>query len=1199
MTTVTSNSEIYTIARCLKELIVNRHLNEALNHIVGWLAESLDIDRCYISQARPEDQSAKRFTSIYAAENKPDTSPLRNLRDIVFSTGNFPQIKSQLEANYSFKISINDEISPALFEFLEASGLQSLLMIPVFSNKKYWGFIGFGDSLSPRTWRRSEHDLKSLASAIGVAIENNRQKKEKQDRNEDFNTTLIRLKEFIWEVDLPNSTIKTTGDSYLLNQAAANGGVAVFVHWLLNNIHPDDLERARSRFSMFCQQSEKTVDEDVLRILARETGQYVWIHSRHRLILNEQGTAIAIAGTVTDISDKKDISFALEKQKEQYQFLIQSLGQVIFNLDNKGNITFISNAWYKILGYANEDCLNNNLIQYFPKEEIRRYWENFGSLLSNNQSTFDCQMQMMHKNGEMIWVRILAKGVKDENDQVCGIFGRIENINNKYTADLLLKESNDKLTTILNNSKEIILTIDLENNLIENVNDAISILGYQPEEWIGQKYHTWGDDQRNKFHELMKLAIKSQLQVANQQISISNKNNTEVITFEFSTSIFYFKNSKYLLCVLRDISERVQYEENISRISQQLTHLINNIDDVYAIYDLPSQQFEYVSNNVETLYSCRKDSFCKHGLIWGDIIHLEDLPGVEKTLKGIVDSKTKGEFFYRITDTNGEVKMLLEKITVGKNSKGDADKLYIVKTDYTHIENIERSFIESERKFRFISENISDFISIHDPDWNFNYASPSVKNILGYEPEEMTGMGGFDLVHPDDLVKTLDNLLKPLVLENKETHLRYRLKARNGRYKWVETYSKPVLNPKGETTSIISSTRDVTDQVNAENRLKTSEEQYRLLSENSNDVIATYNLAGKITYVSPSCQQVLGYSPAELIGKTPARMLAKDEINKAIVSKSIQKIAEDKEPLTYIYKALTKSGVEKSLEVVVQPIIKNEQIVAIQAASRDVTEREKLLLELEQSLAKERELNELRSMFVSTASHQFRTPLTVIQSGVEIMEMYLKDLPDNKQLRFQKQFNKIQGEVERLEFLMSDILLLGRANAARTPFNPNTGNLIEFVQKILEDKFNIRYADDRKVVLTVTGTPCPVDFDRKLIGHAIENIISNGYKYSEKGNLIIELAFIKSQIKISVTDYGIGIPAEDVKNLFQAFYRASNTDEIEGTGLGLAIVKEFVEKHHGKIFISSKLNKGTTVSVILPVKQNLLKHDPSNPHSCN
>lgn len=748
----------------------------------------------------------------------------------------------------------------------------------------------------------------------------------------------------------------------------------------------------------------------------------------------------------------------------------------------------------------------------------------------------------------------------------------------------LLQESSDRANAILNNSKEIILTINLEQNTIAYVNDAISILGYRAQDWIGKSYKSWHEEQRQKFHELMKLAVQSQLQVKNQQISFPDRSNTENIPFEFSTSIFYFKKKRFLLCVLRDIRERLKYEESISRLSAQLTHLLNNIDDVYVIFDLKTAKYDFVSDNVEALYGCDKHSFCKDTLFWKKCIHKEDLPGVEKEVDEIIFNKSKAEIFYRINTCTGERKMIVEKLVVATDKDGNADKLFVVKTDYTKIGNAEQSLMETERKFRFISENLSDFISIHDTDWNFTYASPSIKNILGYEPCDVIGKGGFDLVHPQDLLITLNDCIQPTVLHKKETRLRYRMLSKTGRYKWVETYTKPVIDWQHEISSIICSTRDVTGQVDAEAKLRESEEQYRLISENSNDLIGIHNLEKEFLYVSPSCKQVLGYEQSELFGRRPHDVFVKrDEAGDKAESEG-NLVIETKKERRYLNTVITKSGEEKQLEVWLKPVFKAGELVGLQSASRDVTEREKLMRELKQSLDKERELNELREKFVSIASHQFRTPLTVIQSGVEIMDMYLDDLPKEKQQKFQNQFSRIQEEVSRLEHLMNDVLLLGRANAARTPFNPAKKSLTGFCKHILDNKYNNRYSAGRQVLLYVRGREVPVNFDEKLLGHAIENIISNAYKYSFENNILLDIIFEKTTVTINITDHGLGIPEEDIKNLFQPFFRATNTTEIDGTGLGLSIVKEFVEKHGGKIFLSSKLNKGTTVSVILPIE---------------
>ena len=250
---------------------------------------------------------------------------------------------------------------------------------------------------------------------------------------------------------------------------------------------------------------------------------------------------------------------------------------------------------------------------------------------------------------------------------------------------------------------------------------------------------------------------------------------------------------------------------------------------------------------------------------------------------------------------------------------------------------------------------------------------------------------------------------------------------------------------------------------------------------------------------------------------------------------------------------------------------------------RDISEREKLLRELEQSLKNERQLNELRASFISTASHQFRTPLTIIQSGVEIMDMYLEDIPEEKRIPFQKQFKRIEGEVQNLQDLMNDILLLGRSNAKRTPFHPELSDIVGLCHDIIKNKFNSRFPENRKINVLVTGENQPVLLDPKLFSHAVENILNNAYKYNKKGMIEMGIDFASDQVLITIKDQGIGIPKKDLVHLFQPFFRAGNTSEIEGTGLGLSIVKEYIDEHNGQISVSSILNKGTTVTISLPL----------------
>ncbi len=167
---------------------------------------------------------------------------------------------------------------------------------------------------------------------------------------------------------------------------------------------------------------------------------------------------------------------------------------------------------------------------------------------------------------------------------------------------------------------------------------------------------------------------------------------------------------------------------------------------------------------------------------------------------------------------------------------------------------------------------------------------------------------------------------------------------------------------------------------------------------------------------------------------------------------------------------------------------------------------------------------------------------------------------------------------------MYDVILLVRANATRTPFEPKAGSLVEYCQSIVNNKYNNIHRHERQIKINVEGLEVPVLFDKKLLGHAIENILSNAYKYSEQGNLVFDINYSDEKVVLNLADKGIGIPEEDLKNLFQPFFRGANTAQIEGTGLGLSIVKEFIEKDGGKISVNSQLNKGTIGSVILPIQ---------------
>lgn len=231
--------------------------------------------------------------------------------------------------------------------------------------------------------------------------------------------------------------------------------------------------------------------------------------------------------------------------------------------------------------------------------------------------------------------------------------------------------------------------------------------------------------------------------------------------------------------------------------------------------------------------------------------------------------------------------------------------------------------------------------------------------------------------------------------------------------------------------------------------------------------------------------------------------------------------------------------------------------------------------ELSISLENEKLLGDLKSRFVSTASHQFRTPLTVIQSNMGILSMHMDRMDDVLKPTFEKINHRIISQIGWMTAMMNDLLILGKIDLDSIIPEFDSINLVVLCEDIIEN-YNEIQKDQRRMTLTVTGSPKCLQLDANLITHAISNFVSNAFKYSvDQPAPIMRLLFNENSTQLSIIDFGLGIPKEDLMNLFEPFYRASNVSEVPGTGLGTTIAKEYIELNKGSIKVKSTINEGT------------------------
>lgn len=497
-------------------------------------------------------------------------------------------------------------------------------------------------------------------------------------------------------------------------------------------------------------------------------------------------------------------------------------------------------------------------------------------------------------------------------------------------------------------------------------------------------------------------------------------------------------------------------------------------------------------------------------------------------------------------------------------------------------------FQKNSNIFNLLSEGISEGIIVVNTEQVIVATNSSAMEMFGYEKDELIG-------------KPLDILIPKRYHHNHDTHVEHFI-AKSGKRQMGQGRDLfgickdgnefPVeagLNPfeLDGVTYVMALIIDITERKQKEIELS---HWARIFNESLSEIYVFDAITFKFINVNKEAQRNLGYTIEELVKMTPVNI--KPELSQPKFRELIQPLLKgEMEKLKFETVHGRKNGSSYPVEVHLQLSAIGDNKVFV-AMILDITERKNYTEKLEktvdertkqltEALAVEKELNELKTRFLSLVSHEFKTPLSSILTSITLLGKYTQTEQQEKR---DKHVNTIKKKVKYLDTILNDFLSVERLDSGKVNYKIETFALSKIVNEVIYDA-NMLLKAGQKIQYPENFDDIIIQFDEKTLELALSNLVHNAIKYSPEDSVIdVQVAIEENKLFLKIIDKGIGIPEEEQKHIFNRYFRAENALLTQGTGIGLNIAKQHLENLGGGLEFSSELNKGSIFTVSIPLE---------------
>lgn len=878
--------------------------------------------------------------------------------------------------------------------------------------------------------------------------------------------------------------------------------------------------------------------------------------------------------TIKDISSTKDAELALIESEAKYSTVVENANEIIL-VHVEGKIQFVNSSALKSTGYTYEEIIGKNILDFVHPDDVQTVVSNLGKRKDNELVVASYHVRLKRRNGEYFIGEISGSIINFDDNFAYLIF--IQDVTERIEKEAALKESERQYRLLTETSNDGIAKLNSQF-IFTFANRAHEVItGYSSEELIGQHISLLVRPQ-DSFYNRDIFSRVFEGETIEEETIVLSKSGKEVPVYFSAVPVFHDGVVTECIGFLRDISVQKANERELKAKEARLRTLINQIpaiiwstDNGAVITSISGSGIKNINLEIDTLTGEPVSNLTRANLEFGQLTSK-----TEQVLKGESVS-------YLLELRSRMFDVLIEPLKDLNNN--------IIGTVGVALDITER--ISAQEKIRQLSsavEQSAASIVITDLNGKIEYVNKKFEEITGYTKEEALDQNPRILKSGDFKQETYKSMWD-IIIAGGEWKGEFHNKKKNGELFWERAVISPIKNDDGAITHFLAVKEDITEfkrvQEELENyrnrlediveertlQLNVSEERFRTISEHSNDLIIRFS-DDIIMYGNPAFVNLIP-DAGELAGKSLLELFPKNNEAENF-KKMVLKVHEDKKQCRF---EVNFPGHHWYDWVLIPEFDQTGRVENIVGFARDVTERKKLELKMKESLDKERELNKLKSSFISMASHEFRTPLTAILASADLLEMFGRKWNEQK---YYEHTGKIQRSVDEMIVLLDEVLTLSRYEGGKKNFFPERTN----IKKIIHEIFNtvskfIFYKHTLTLDFQLSNNE--INIDIKLFNQILNNLLSNAVKYSPAGSEVILIVKENSSHNIFIVkDAGRGISEEEQKHVFEAFYRSADVQNITGTGLGLNIVSESVTLHRGSLTMKSEFGKGSEFTVYLP-----------------